>query len=146
MADTWRAPSSSPSGTWLLPGKVAAYGLGRRDAVAGHQRGLTSEQCVQEYPAGGSGGIGVAYPPFQSPPRSASPPLRLVSGEHPTVTTGSAGGPPEARDDAPGQVASSAEQKWATVTKALRRTKFRKYLRGPLLMGAKIGESEGGTL
>ena len=26
MQDTWKAPSSNPSGAWLLPGKVAVYG------------------------------------------------------------------------------------------------------------------------
>ena len=26
LRDTWQAPSSNPAETWLLPGKVAAYG------------------------------------------------------------------------------------------------------------------------
>ena len=41
---------------------------------------------------------------------------------------------------------SAAEQKWAKVTFALRRTKFRRYTLGPLLKGAEVGEPEGGKL
>ncbi len=47
---------------------------------------------------------------------------------------------------APRRAATPAEQKWAQVTYALRRTKFKKYTLGPLLKAADVTEPEGGKL
>jgi DNA polymerase III gamma/tau subunit len=86
-------------------------------------------------------------PAMQAPPPRQPAPTSAVRTPAPPARRQPAPADDTDRDaPPPRQPASPSEQKWAKVTFALRRTKFKKFALGPLLKGAEIGEPQDGTL
>ncbi|MSQ07850.1 MAG: DNA polymerase III subunit gamma/tau [Dehalococcoidia bacterium] len=104
---------------------------------------------AQRPPAGAPAPSRFGRPPGQSP----QPYAPSTGASRTTVTAPMNRGPapsagPDLDEPSPSsrQPASPADQKWTRVTNTLRRTKFRKFVIGPLLTGARVNEPEGGTL